>query len=223
MRTMDLPMRGDRFGAGFASRLVATMRNHWRLASGAALLLVAGHRRSLAARLARQPFGGGCRSLSARAGAGQLCRGRRRDSARAGARRRGRCRRRRGGLGRALRRCERRLQGRRLRLCESGNSGGSQRTRTAPSHSCSTRPSRCIDALKANGIKIVSFANNHVMDQGWAGFAETREHLREQGLLFAGSGDTAQQSLAAGHRRGQRHQGRLAGHDALAQRQPQSR
>jgi poly-gamma-glutamate synthesis protein (capsule biosynthesis protein) len=48
-------------------------------------------------------------------------------------------------------------------------------------------------ALKASGIKIVSFANNHVMDQGWAGFAETRDHLREVGLLFAGSGDTAQQ------------------------------
>ena len=47
------------------------------------------------------------------------------------------------------------------------------------------------EALKASGIKIVSFANNHVMDQGWAGFAETREHLREIGLLFAGTGDTA--------------------------------
>ena len=50
------------------------------------------------------------------------------------------------------------------------------------------------EALKASGIKIVSFANNHVMDQGWAGFAETREHLREIGLQFAGSGDTAAQA-----------------------------
>jgi poly-gamma-glutamate synthesis protein (capsule biosynthesis protein) len=49
-----------------------------------------------------------------------------------------------------------------------------------------------LDALKASGVRIVSFANNHVMDQGWAGFAETRDHLREVGLLFAGSGDTAQ-------------------------------
>jgi hypothetical protein len=32
-----------------------------------------------------------------------------------------------------------------------------------------------------------------MMDQGWAGFAETREHLRERGLLFVGTGDTAQQ------------------------------
>jgi poly-gamma-glutamate synthesis protein (capsule biosynthesis protein) len=29
------------------------------------------------------------------------------------------------------------------------------------------------------------------MDQGWAGFTETREHLREEGMPFAGSGDTA--------------------------------
>ncbi len=51
-------------------------------------------------------------------------------------------------------------------------------------------PVALIQALKASGIKIVSFANNHVMDQGWPGFAETRDHLREEGMLFAGSGDT---------------------------------
>jgi poly-gamma-glutamate synthesis protein (capsule biosynthesis protein) len=73
-------------------------------------------------------------------------------------------------------------------------------TPVAPAHTHGTKPFlfdapiALIDALKANGIKIVSFANNHVMDQGWAGFTETREHLRERGLLFAGSGDTAQQS-----------------------------
>jgi poly-gamma-glutamate synthesis protein (capsule biosynthesis protein) len=32
------------------------------------------------------------------------------------------------------------------------------------------------------------------MDQGWPGFTETREHLREVGLLFSGTGDTAAQS-----------------------------
>jgi poly-gamma-glutamate synthesis protein (capsule biosynthesis protein) len=70
-------------------------------------------------------------------------------------------------------------------------------TPVAPAHSHGSKPFlfdapvALVDALKANGIKIVSFANNHVMDQGWAGFAETREHLREQGMLFAGSGDTA--------------------------------
>jgi poly-gamma-glutamate synthesis protein (capsule biosynthesis protein) len=70
-------------------------------------------------------------------------------------------------------------------------------TPVAPAHSHGSKPFLfdgplpLLDALKANGIKIVSFANNHVMDQGWAGFAESREHLRERGLLFAGTGDTA--------------------------------
>jgi len=73
-------------------------------------------------------------------------------------------------------------------------------TPVAPQHSHGTReflfdaPIALVDALKASGIKIVSSANNHMMDQGWAGFAETREHLRERGMLFAGTGDTAQQS-----------------------------
>jgi poly-gamma-glutamate capsule biosynthesis protein CapA/YwtB (metallophosphatase superfamily) len=72
-------------------------------------------------------------------------------------------------------------------------------TPVAPAHSKGSKPFMfdapvaLPQALKASGIKIVSFANNHVMDQGWAGFAETRDHLREVGLLFAGSGDTAQQ------------------------------
>jgi poly-gamma-glutamate synthesis protein (capsule biosynthesis protein) len=73
-------------------------------------------------------------------------------------------------------------------------------TPVAPAHSHGSKPfmfeapPALLDALKANGIKIVSFANNHVMDQGWAGFAETREHLKEKGLLFAGSGDTAEKA-----------------------------
>jgi poly-gamma-glutamate synthesis protein (capsule biosynthesis protein) len=73
-------------------------------------------------------------------------------------------------------------------------------TPVAPAHSRGSKPFMfdapvaLLQALKANGIRIVSFANNHVMDQGWAGFAETREHLRDEGLLFVGSGDTAAQS-----------------------------
>ncbi len=73
-------------------------------------------------------------------------------------------------------------------------------TPVAPAHSKGSKPFMfdapiaLLDALKNSGIKIVSFANNHVMDQGWAGFTETREHLRDEGLLIAGSGDTAQQS-----------------------------
>jgi poly-gamma-glutamate synthesis protein (capsule biosynthesis protein) len=70
-------------------------------------------------------------------------------------------------------------------------------TPVAPAHSKGTKPflfDAPVDlpqALKASGIKIVSFANNHVMDQGWAGFVESREHLGETGLLFAGTSDNA--------------------------------
>lgn len=73
-------------------------------------------------------------------------------------------------------------------------------TPVAPNHSHGTKaflfdaPIDLPLALKASGVKIVSFANNHAMDQGWAGFAETREHLREVGLVFAGTGDTAEDS-----------------------------
>jgi poly-gamma-glutamate synthesis protein (capsule biosynthesis protein) len=70
-------------------------------------------------------------------------------------------------------------------------------TPVAPNHSKGSKPFMfdaplaLPQALKASGVKIVSFANNHVMDQGWPGFIETREHLRDTGLLFAGSGDSA--------------------------------
>ena len=70
-------------------------------------------------------------------------------------------------------------------------------TPVAPDHSHGTKPFlfdapvALPQALKGSGIKIISFANNHVMDQGWAGFAETRDHLREVGLLFAGTSDNA--------------------------------
>jgi poly-gamma-glutamate synthesis protein (capsule biosynthesis protein) len=72
-------------------------------------------------------------------------------------------------------------------------------TPVAPEHSKGSKPFMfdapvaLLDGLKASGIKIVSFANNHVMDQGWAGFKETREHLKAEGLLFAGSGDSVEQ------------------------------
>jgi poly-gamma-glutamate capsule biosynthesis protein CapA/YwtB (metallophosphatase superfamily) len=70
-------------------------------------------------------------------------------------------------------------------------------TPVAPNHSHGTKaflfdaPVELPQALKASGIKIVSFANNHVFDQGWPGFAESRDHLRETGLLFAGTSDNA--------------------------------
>ncbi|HLY43868.1 MAG TPA: CapA family protein [Terracidiphilus sp.] len=68
-------------------------------------------------------------------------------------------------------------------------------TPVAPNHSKGSKPFMfdaplaLPEALKASGIKVVSFANNHVMDQGWAGFAETRDHLRAIGLAFAGTSD----------------------------------
>lgn len=74
-------------------------------------------------------------------------------------------------------------------------------TPVAPNHSKGSKPFMfdaplaLPQAIKASGIKIVSFANNHVMDQGWAGFAETRDHLRETGLLFAGTADSAAQTF----------------------------
>ena len=71
-------------------------------------------------------------------------------------------------------------------------------TPVAPAHSHGSKPFlfdapvALLDALKTSGVKIVSFANNHVMDQGWAGFAETREHLKAEGIEFSGTGDSAQ-------------------------------
>jgi hypothetical protein len=73
-------------------------------------------------------------------------------------------------------------------------------TPVAPAHSRGSKPFMfdapvaLLEALKTSGVKIVSFANNHVMDQGWPGFTETREHLTAEGLQFAGTGDTAQTS-----------------------------
>jgi poly-gamma-glutamate synthesis protein (capsule biosynthesis protein) len=70
-------------------------------------------------------------------------------------------------------------------------------TPVAPAHSRGSKPFlfdapiALVQALHASGVKIVSFANNHVMDQGWAGFSETRQHLTEEGLQFSGTGDTA--------------------------------
>ena len=70
-------------------------------------------------------------------------------------------------------------------------------TPIAPDHNHGTKaflfnaPIELPEALKASGIKIVSFANNHVFDQGWPGFAESREHLRQIGLQFVGTSDNA--------------------------------
>ena len=71
-------------------------------------------------------------------------------------------------------------------------------TPVAPNHSRGTKsfmfnaPLDLVAALKANGVKVVSFANNHVFDQGHEGFDESLDHLREQGMLFVGAGSNAQ-------------------------------
>ena len=71
-------------------------------------------------------------------------------------------------------------------------------TPVAPVKSRGTRafmfnaPVALVESLKANGVKIVSFANNHVFDQGHVGFSESLEHLKEQGMLFAGAGGSAE-------------------------------
>jgi poly-gamma-glutamate capsule biosynthesis protein CapA/YwtB (metallophosphatase superfamily) len=52
-------------------------------------------------------------------------------------------------------------------------------------------PVALLRALTTSGVRIVSFANNHVFDQGQAGFKETLRHLRDENLLVAGAGDTA--------------------------------
>jgi poly-gamma-glutamate capsule biosynthesis protein CapA/YwtB (metallophosphatase superfamily) len=70
-------------------------------------------------------------------------------------------------------------------------------TPVAPKHSIGSKafqfnaPLALIEALHFSGVKIVSFANNHVFDQNYAGFDESLSHLREENLPFTGSGDTA--------------------------------
>ena len=70
-------------------------------------------------------------------------------------------------------------------------------TPVAPDHGHGTHaflfnaPVALPQALKQSGITVVSFANNHVMDQGWTGFDETLQHLRSIGLTYVGDSDTA--------------------------------
>lgn len=58
-------------------------------------------------------------------------------------------------------------------------------------------PVSLLNALKSLGIKIVSFANNHVYDQKRSGLVETLKNLEKVGLVFAGSGYSCAQAQAA--------------------------
>lgn len=51
-------------------------------------------------------------------------------------------------------------------------------------------PPALLASLKAAGIGLVSFANNHVFDQGPKGFAESMDELDAAGLAYAGAGRT---------------------------------
>jgi poly-gamma-glutamate capsule biosynthesis protein CapA/YwtB (metallophosphatase superfamily) len=194
---MDFAMQDRRSGAGVGARPVPGLRRHWRLAGAGVLLLAAAvaatllagsHSRRLAAVVA--PYPHELAKVSFAVGGDVIPHEAVRASAAAAA-----------GAG------------------DPTNSQGwgelfsdvadvfqhadfgfvNLETPVAPAHSHGSKPFMfdapvaLLEGLKASGIKIVSFANNHVMDQGWAGFAETREHLREVGLVFVGSGDTVQQ------------------------------
>jgi poly-gamma-glutamate synthesis protein (capsule biosynthesis protein) len=191
---MNWTMREGRFGAGLGIRLVAGLRIHWRLATAGALLLaiaalgaalLAGSHGSHSA-AAVVPYPHDLAQVSF-AVAGDVIP---HEAVRAAAAADGD-----GAAGWSA------LFSDVHDVFQRADFGFvNMETPVAPAHTHGTKPFlfdapiALIDALKANGIKIVSFANNHVMDQGWAGFTETREHLRERGLPFAGSGDTAQQS-----------------------------
>jgi poly-gamma-glutamate synthesis protein (capsule biosynthesis protein) len=192
---MDFAMQERRFRSGFGARIVPGLRKHWRLAVGSALmlavaaigagLLAASHGSRLAAvavpyphELAQVSFavaGDVIPHEPVRAAAAAAAAGDPTNSAGWGA-----------------------LFSDVSDVFEKADFGFvNMETPVAPAHSHGSKPFlfdapvALLEGLKASGIKIVSFANNHVMDQGWAGFAETREHLRDEGLLFVGSGDTA--------------------------------
>jgi len=189
---MDWAVRGRRFGTGFEARLAPGLRNHWRMSISAAVLLAAVGAVSFAGfhgarpAVVPAPYPHPLAQVSF-AVAGDVIPHEQVRAAAAAA-----------GEG---------AQGWAALLSDvadvfHGVDFGfvNMETPVAPAHSRGSKPFMfdapvaLPEALKASDIKIVSFANNHVMDQGWAGFAETREHLREVGLLFSGTGDTAQTS-----------------------------
>lgn len=51
-------------------------------------------------------------------------------------------------------------------------------------------PLEALSAIAATGFDVISFANNHVYDQGRPGFIETLDHLDASGLAYVGAGRT---------------------------------
>lgn len=54
-----------------------------------------------------------------------------------------------------------------------------------------------LPALKETGFDVLSFANNHVYDQGRNGFIETMENLNSSGMTWIGGGATCDDARAA--------------------------
>lgn len=57
-------------------------------------------------------------------------------------------------------------------------------------------PPEFLGALRATGITVVSFANNHVFDQSTKGFLESIEQLGSSSLTFLGAGKTCAEAAA---------------------------
>lgn len=55
-------------------------------------------------------------------------------------------------------------------------------------------PPASVKGLKRAGIDVVSFANNHVYDQGRGGFRESMDVLDQLGMPFAGAGRTLEEA-----------------------------
>lgn len=57
-------------------------------------------------------------------------------------------------------------------------------------------PDENIAGLIEYNFKVVSIANNHILDQGLKGLIYTRDFLQEKGILAVGAGQKSRRSLA---------------------------
>jgi hypothetical protein len=57
-------------------------------------------------------------------------------------------------------------------------------------------PPEFLASLVETGFDVVSFANNHVYDQGREGFVETLQHLEEAKLVYVGAGKTCAEAAS---------------------------
>lgn len=54
-----------------------------------------------------------------------------------------------------------------------------------------------VTGIKALGVDFLTLANNHILDQGEEGLHSTMQVLRENGIEFAGAGDTPEQATGS--------------------------